>query len=177
VDCLINNAGVQKPLDFTKEVDFKQVQEEVNINILALVQLCNLFSTYFISKAPGPSVIMNVGSGLAYVPIQPVPVYCATKAFVKSFTQSLRVQFEKTNVFVIELAPPLVESDLHREHENPDGYSTATNKMAMSQDEFMRQVEEGWKSGSQEVGAGMALQMQQKWRDTFEKPWAMMNQH
>jgi len=170
VDCLINNAGVQKPLDFTKEVDFKQVLEEVNINVLALVQLCSLFSTHFQSKPS--AVIMNVASVLSYIPVKTVPVYSATKAFVKSFTQSLRAQFHKSNVTVIEVSPPLVESDIHREHEDS---SWSKNKFCMSQEEFIKSIEEGWKSGSQEVGAGTALEDQKKWRDTFEKQWMMMN--
>jgi len=174
VDCLINNAGVQKELDFTKGIDINLALEEININIIALVQLCNLFAEHF--QAKSSAVIMNVCSGLAYFPIKSVPIYCATKAFVKSFTQSLRAQFHKSHVSIIELSPPLVESDLHRSHANPHVYNVKTNPSAMTQEEFIRQVEEGWKSGSAEVGAGMALHMQQKWRDTFGGTWLNANQ-
>jgi len=174
VDCIINNAGVQKPLDFTKEIDFKQVLEEVNINVLALVQLCSLFSSHLQSKSSG--VLMNVASGLAYAPFKQIPIYCATKAFVKSFTQSLRAQFNKSNVTVIELSPPLVDSNLHREHPDPSLATSSKNSHCLTQEEFIKQVEQGWKSGSQEVGAGTALDRQQKWRDAFEKGWIAMNQ-
>ena len=169
VDCVINNAGVHKILDYTKEVNPKDVDEEISTNILALITLCSEFSKHLQSKPS--SALMNVASGLAYVPMHSTPVYSATKAFVKSFTQSLRLQFAKTSVTVVEISPPLVESNLYREYENPD----AVNKSAMTQDEFMRQVEEGWKQGSQEVGAGMGVEMQEKWRETFEESWKQLN--
>lgn len=109
LDCVINNAGVQKMLDFKKEVKASDLSEEISTNITALVTLCAKFSKHLQSKSS--SALMNVASGLAYVPLAKIPVYCATKAFVKSFTQSLRVQFANTSVTVVELTPPLVESD------------------------------------------------------------------
>jgi len=171
VDCLINNAGISTGLDFTKDVDFSAVLEEVNINVLAVVQLCALFTTHLQTKPS--AVIMNVASGLAYTPIKQVPVYCATKAFVKSFTQSLRAQFHKSSVFVIELSPPLVDSNLGRNH---PGYTASKQPHCLTQEAFIKDVEEGWKSGSEEVGAGTAITRQQKWRDAFEQQWKMMNQ-
>ena len=61
----------------------------------------------------GP-LIVNVSSGLAFTPFPASPVYCATKAAIHSFTQSLRVQMEGTGVTVVELAPPAVETPLLR---------------------------------------------------------------
>ena len=52
------------------------------------------------------AAIMNVSSGLAFVPLPISPVYCATKAGLHSFTESLRVQLKNTKVKVFELAPP-----------------------------------------------------------------------
>lgn len=57
-------------------------------------------------------MIVNVSSGLAFIPMPISPVYCATKAAIHSYTQSLRAQLEGTSVTVIELAPPLVETPL-----------------------------------------------------------------
>lgn len=175
VDCVLNNAGVQKLLDFKEgDVDLDQVQQEVAINITALVTLCSVFSAHLQSKPT--SVLMNVSSGLAYIPKASVPVYCATKAFVKSFTLSLRAQLQDTSVTVVEIAPPLVESDLHREHDDPDNNKKSKNKMSLSQDEFIRDVEEGLKSGSEEVGAGMSRASIAKWQSTFGEQWSKMNQ-
>jgi uncharacterized oxidoreductase len=55
---------------------------------------------------------MNVTSGLAFVPLPVSPVYCATKAGLHSFTQSLRVQLHNSNVKVFELAPPATQTEL-----------------------------------------------------------------
>ena len=55
---------------------------------------------------------MNVSSGLAFVPLAPTPTYCATKAALHSYTQSLRYQFKDTTIDVVELIPPYVATDL-----------------------------------------------------------------
>jgi uncharacterized oxidoreductase len=60
------------------------------------------------------ALIVNVSSGLAFIPFPASPVYCATKAAIHSFTQSLRVQLEGMGVAVVELAPPAVETPLLR---------------------------------------------------------------
>ena len=175
VDCIVNNAGVQKILDFKEgNISQKDLKQEVDININALVTLCGLFSPILQEKKTG--VIMNVSSGLAYVPMAKVPVYSATKAFVKSFTLSLRAQLHNTSVKVIEIAPPLVESDLHREHDDPDNNKQSKNKMSLTQDQFIEQVEAGLANGDVEVGAGTALKGQEGWRNTFGPAWAGMNQ-
>jgi uncharacterized oxidoreductase len=65
-------------------------------------------------KARKDALIVNISSGLAFIPMPISPVYCATKAAIHSFTQSLRVQLNGTGVTVIELAPPGVETPLFR---------------------------------------------------------------
>lgn len=59
--------------------------------------------------------MVNVTSGLAFIPLKIVPVYCATKAALHTFSISLRSQLSKTNVRVFEIAPPIVNTGLHRE--------------------------------------------------------------
>jgi short-subunit dehydrogenase involved in D-alanine esterification of teichoic acids len=76
VDCLFNNAGVQKPLNFASENitdKLGDIDEEINTNITGLVHLCALFVPHFL-KNDKPAAIFNVTSGLAYIPISPVPV-------------------------------------------------------------------------------------------------------
>jgi uncharacterized oxidoreductase len=58
------------------------------------------------------STIMTVSSGLAFVPLAPTPTYCATKAAIHSYTQSLRYQLKDTTTGVVELIPPYVATDL-----------------------------------------------------------------
>jgi uncharacterized oxidoreductase len=67
-------------------------------------------------KSKAAATMINVSSGLAFVPMARFPVYCATKAFVHSFTMSLRQQLKNTSVRVIELAPPWVGTDLGAGH-------------------------------------------------------------
>ncbi|KAF8607906.1 NAD(P)-binding protein [Ceratobasidium sp. AG-I] len=165
VDCVINNAGIQKPLNFEKGADLNSISQEININITGLVHLCALFVPHLKSK-PHAS-IMNVASGLAYVPIPVVPVYCATKAFVKSFTLSLREQLRSTNIKVVELSPPLVESDLHRDHENPDNNKKSNTPIALTQEEWIAEVEKGWDAGADEIGAGFSQIGIDKWQGAF----------
>lgn len=165
VDCLINNAGIQKPLNFEKGADLNAISQEININITGLVHLCALFIPHLKQK-PCAS-IQNVGSGLAYIPIAVVPVYCATKAFVKSFTLSLREQLRSTNISVVEISPPMVESDLHRDHDNPDNNKKANAPHTLTQDEWIAAVEKGWDAGAEEIGAGFSQVGIDKWRETF----------
>ncbi|KAG8730264.1 hypothetical protein FRC11_007140, partial [Ceratobasidium sp. 423] len=162
VDCLINNAGIQKPQNFEKGADLNAISQEININITGLVHLCALLIPHLKTK-PHAS-IQNVGSGLAYIPIAIVPVYCATKAFVKSFTLSLREQLRSTNITVIEISPPMVESDLHRDHDNPDNNKKANSPHALTQEEWMANVEKGWDEGKEEIGAGFSQIGIDTWR-------------
>lgn len=62
---------------------------------------------------------MNVSSALAFVPTPIAPLYCAFKAAVHSFTQSLRMQLRHTNVTVLELAPPLTKTGLFKGEFSP----------------------------------------------------------
>ncbi|KAG8747416.1 hypothetical protein FRC10_001087 [Ceratobasidium sp. 414] len=165
VDCLINNAGIQKPLNFEKGADLKTIKQEIDINVTGLVQLCALFVPHL--KQKSHAAIMNLGSGLAYVPIPGVPVYCATKAFVKSFTLSLREQLRSTSISVVEISPPMVESDLHRDHENPDNNKKSNSSHALSQAEWIAAVDKGLDEGKEEIGAGFSQIGIDKWRGAF----------
>ncbi|KAG8680919.1 hypothetical protein FRC08_015960 [Ceratobasidium sp. 394] len=142
VDCVLNNAAIQKPLDFANGADLDAADQEININVTGLVHLCALFVPHL--KQKEHACIMNVTSGLGYVPSAHVPIYSATKAFVHSFTLSLREQLRPIGITVIELSPPLIESDLHRDHGG--AYEAAVNPgkiVPMSQEEWMKAVDKG----------------------------------
>ena len=116
LNVLVNNAGIQNWMGVADEDFYEKAENEIAINITAPIHLSQLFL-----KLKGLNTIMNVTSGLAFVPLSKVPVYCATKAFMRSFTMSLRHQLKATNTEVIEVIPPALNTDLggkgiHDEH-------------------------------------------------------------
>jgi uncharacterized oxidoreductase len=126
LNVVINNAGVQRMHDFSKQeaADDAAMQEEIATNISGVLRMTNAFLP-LLRKQPSATFV-NVSSGLAFVPMARFPVYCATKAFVHSFTMALRHQLQSTHVNVVELAPPWVKTDLDATHPVPtehDGMS------------------------------------------------------
>ncbi len=113
LNILINNAGIQLVADMTKEVDLDRINQEIEINLIAPIHLSSLFAERF--KDKDESAIMNISSGLAFVPIAFMPVYCATKAAIHSITMSLRHQLKETSVKVFEIIPPSVDTELGHE--------------------------------------------------------------
>ncbi|MGA3185712.1 MAG: SDR family NAD(P)-dependent oxidoreductase [Bryobacteraceae bacterium] len=114
LNVVINNAGVQRQHDFSAAVDEGEIAEEIETNIMGVLGMTTAFLPHLKSKAS--AAIVNVSSGLAFVPMARFPVYCATKAFVHSFTVSLRHQLRGTSVRVIEVAPPWVATELGAGH-------------------------------------------------------------
>jgi len=110
LDVLLNNAGIQNHLDLTSNPDWKTIHQEIATNIEAHIHLATLFVPR-LTKRPRAAII-NVTSGLAFVPRAAVPVYSATKAAMRSFTLSLRRQLAGTSVEVLEIIPPAVDTDL-----------------------------------------------------------------
>jgi len=115
LNCVFNNAGVQKHHDFAsgEPLDEQAVLDEINTNLLGVIRVATAFLPH-LRKHPGATLV-NVSSGLAFVPMSRFPVYCATKAAVHSFTMSLRHQLKGTGVKVIELVPPYVATELGKE--------------------------------------------------------------
>jgi uncharacterized oxidoreductase len=112
LDTLINNAGIMRNLNLNRARDLRDVTREIEINFSGPVQMVQQFLPHL--KLRKGALIVNVSSGLAFIPMPISPVYCATKAAIHSFTQSLRVQLKGTGITVIELAPPGVETPLFR---------------------------------------------------------------
>lgn len=110
---LINNAGIQRMVDLKKGIrDLSGGENELEINLAAPIYL----SAYFIPllAKQKEAAIVNVSSGLAFIPIASMPVYCATKAAIHSFTMSLRHQLKNTSTKVFEVVPPMVDTELDK---------------------------------------------------------------
>ena len=121
LNCVFNNSGVQRRHDFAagKPVDDPAMLAEIQTNLLGLIRVTSEFLPHL--KTQQGATLLNVSSGLAFVPLAVFPVYCATKAAVHSFSLSLRHQLRDSNVKVIELIPPYVATELGGSAQAPAG--------------------------------------------------------
>jgi uncharacterized oxidoreductase len=114
LDALVNNAGIQRNVDLTGGYEeLKSGEDEIAVNFVATVELTALFIRHLMTR-PSAAVI-NVSSGLGFMPALSTPVYSATKAAVHTYTAVLRQQLKDTSVRVVEIVPPMVDTDLNRE--------------------------------------------------------------
>jgi uncharacterized oxidoreductase len=114
LNMLINNAGIMRKINLqTFGSDFQNITHEVEINLNGSIGMVTQLLPRL--KTQKRAALDNVSSGLAFVPLPMSPVYCATKAALRSFTQSLRIQLKDANVTVFELASPLTETPLFKD--------------------------------------------------------------
>lgn len=144
LNVLVNNAGIQNWMNVTDEDFFKRATQEVGINILAPIHLTKLFL-----QLTSLRTIINVTSGLAFVPLTKVPVYSATKAFFRSFTLSLRHQLKKSGIEVIEIIPPKLNTDLGGKGLHDDAPQVS---------EFLESVFDQLRRGSIEISYGLSAE-------------------
>ncbi len=132
LNVLVNNAGIMRPEDLTADpVDLTTALATIQTNIVAVLQLtAALLPTL---KAQPRSTIVTTTSGLAFLPLAATPSYCASKAFLHSWLQSLRYQLRDTTVEVLELAPPYVQTEL-------GGPKQAIDPRAMPLADFVAEV-------------------------------------
>jgi uncharacterized oxidoreductase len=111
LNVLVNNAGIQRAIDLRKGPrDLADADQEIATNLVAPIHLTALLIPHLLKKKE--SAVVNISSGLAFTPIAVMPVYCATKAAIHSFSLSLRRQLKGTTVKVFEVAPPTVDTEL-----------------------------------------------------------------
>lgn len=125
LNVLINNAGVMTAEDLTAEpVDLTVAEQTVAINLLGPIRLTAALLPHL--KRATSATVVNVTSGVAFVPLTTTPAYSATKAALHSWSQSLRHQLAGTSVEVVEWAPPAVATDLVPGHaQNPNSMPLA----------------------------------------------------
>lgn len=168
LDCLINNAGVQRPLDVVN-MDLEKADNEININIRGPLHLATLLLPHLSKQKVG--VIMNVSSVLGFVPYSIInPVYNGTKSFIHfwSTVQRKQITLAYPNMRVVEIVPPSVGTDLHRERENPDDNKKHLGATAsLTIEEFMDEVRQGFENDQNEIGAGKAIELMADWQEKF----------
>jgi uncharacterized oxidoreductase len=109
LNVLVNNAGIMKAEDLTSGAT-GVADATITTNLLGPIRLTAALLPHLLTRAN--AAVLTVSSGLAFVPRAVAPTYCATKAAIHSYTQTLRVQLRGTSVQVIELVPPYVQTEL-----------------------------------------------------------------
>jgi uncharacterized oxidoreductase len=110
MNVLINNAGIMKTINLHEAGPIGPLTQEIEINLNGPIRMVHAFLGHL--KGKPNAAIVNVSSGLAFVPFPISPVYSATKSALHSYTLSLRVQLKNTSVKVFELAPPATATEL-----------------------------------------------------------------
>ncbi len=158
---LMNNAGIQLVADLTKPVDLEKIREEIETNLVAPIHLGSLFAQHLASK--NDSALINISSGLAFVPIAFMPIYCATKAALHSLTLSWRHQLKNSSVKVFEIIPPSTDTELG--HQRRADKSQSHGGLPLS--EFITEAMEALKNDILEAPIGYAKGLRAKREEMF----------
>lgn len=127
LNILVNNAGLMRKINLQdRGTDLEDLCREIDTNLTGPVRMVKQFLPHL--KAQPRSAIVNVSSGLAFIPFPISPIYSATKAGIHAFTKALRVQLKNTNVRVFELAPPSTQTPLQ------DAFSATDVKASANMD-------------------------------------------
>ena len=149
LDMLMNNAGIGVPKNLREpEANLAGVTAEMDVNVGGVIRMTSVLIDILTANK---GTIINVSSMLAFVPVPALPIYSATKAAVHSYTQSLRFQLEDSDVEVIELMPPAIETAMTSEF--PEEVSKITA------DELVRQTFAALKAGTLEIRPGQTNQV------------------
>lgn len=149
IDILVNNAGVFKQIDYKSTLDsFDPQEHEVDVDFTSPVRVIHYFLPML--KDRQEAAVVNVSSGLAFVPLTLAPIYCASKAAVHSWTRSFRYQMRDTSIKVFELMPPLVETDMVEDFRD--------QKM-MKPEKLAKAFINGLKSDKYEITPGQSSQL------------------
>ncbi len=141
---LINNAGIQQPLQLSKMDSSAAITKEMQINFLAptilIAGLLPLLQQQYSAR------VINITSILALSPKQSTPIYNASKAALHNLTQSLRQQLANTTVRVTEVIPPVTQT----------GLSSADTKNAPSAAWVAEQILKGLEKQQNQIAIGQA---------------------
>ena len=127
LNAVFHNAGIMK-MENLLEAQGDVAEATIATNLLGTIRLNNALLPHLLQQKN--ATIVTVTSGLAFIPLALFPTYCATKAALHSYTESLRHQLRDRSVQVLELAPPYVQTELM-------GSRQATDPNAMPLKEFI----------------------------------------
>jgi uncharacterized oxidoreductase len=168
LDTLINNAGIMRNLDLNQPHDLTDVTREVAVNLCDPVQMVQAFLPRL--KTRPDALIVNVSSGLAFVPFPLSAIYSAAKAGIHAYTRCLRAQLVRCNVRVVELAPPGTETPLFRGEFEKE----MKGQKGMDVQALVRKALSGIESGKTEVRPGLSNVLYVLSRIAPQIPFAQM---
>jgi uncharacterized oxidoreductase len=170
LNIVVNNAGIQRSIDIKEgTAQLFEGEDEVQTNFAAPIHLSAYFAPMLMKKKE--AAIINVSSGLGFVPMAVMPVYCATKAGIHMFTISLRYQLKDTSVKVFEVVPPAVDTELGK---STTGESEQEYR-GIPANEVAKAVLKALKNNEYEVVIGEAKGLVQGARTDFEKAFQRLN--
>ncbi len=140
LNVLINNAGVMHGDDVSGPIDDAVLDTTLRTNVMGPIRMTSALIDHL--KKQDRSYVLNVTSGLAFIPLATSAIYSATKAAMHSYSHSLRYKLKDTSVRVLEVAPPWVQTDLLNSKNEP---------RAMPLDEFIAETVELLASDDEEV--------------------------
>lgn len=170
LNVLVNNAGIQRDVDFSQGIaDLESGPSEIAINLEAPIALAALAVPLL--REQETSAIVNVSSGLGFVPAAKMPVYSATKAGLHAFSMALRHQLEPVGIKVFEVVPPAVDTEL-----NPEGRAKRGGfKANLDATTFVASVMKDIENDRREIGYGMSEGMIKASRDELDRIFERMN--
>src|SRR6202051_2511220 len=149
LNVLINNAGIMRKINLNdKGGSLEDITREIEINLSGPIRMVKQFLPHL--KTRSNAAIMNVSSSLAFVALPIAPVYCATKAGLHSFTESLRVQLKNTKVKVFDLTPPATQTDLLGDFDAEDMKGTSI----MTVEDMVESAVKGLRTDRPEINRG-----------------------
>ena len=168
LNILVNNAGVQRAINLRKgTVELFEGEDEIQVNFAAPIHLSAFFTPLLSKKTE--AAIINVSSGLGFIPIVAMPVYCATKAGIHMFTVSLREQLKGTPVKVFEVVPSAVDTELGR------GTTGESEYRGIPPSEVAEETIKALENNKYEVVIGEAKGLLEGLRKDFKKAFQELN--
>lgn len=154
LDVLINNAGIMNLVDAGNDAnDLQKQMQEIEINYNSPIRMLHYFLPLL--KKSDHAVLVNVSSGLAYVPFSQAPVYSGTKSALHFWTKSIRPQLKPHHIKVIELLPPIVDTPLAHGAD----IAKDDNLKPMPPEKLAKAFWKGYISGKEEITPGISTQL------------------
>jgi len=131
LNILINNAGIMRSVELQDEsVNLDNVVAEIDTNFSGTIRMIHQFLPHLITKKS--AAIVNITSGLGFIPFITSPIYSGTKAGIHAYSQALRIKLKDTTVKVFEVAPPMTDKPLQT------AIANTNNKRAMKVGDVVR---------------------------------------